>query len=133
MARVSIPEGTSDQPSVPSGTYSDGCKTVTAGVREVPGDKNKGEFFLDVGVGIPSPSGMVFAHTTPFGRHHTRTGKSTGSKVDEIVAQLGQNPRDFDTDDLVGISVVVEVEHRTYTDKQGAERVNHDIINVAKA
>lgn len=133
MARVSIPEGASNEPQAPSGHYSEGCKIVTAEVREVPGDRNKGEFYLDIGVSIPTSTGMVFAHTSPFGRHHTRTGLNTGSKVDEMVAQLGQNPRDFDTDDLTGIPCVVEIEQRQYTDKSGAPRVQHNIINIAKA
>ena len=132
MARVSIPEGTEVQPTVPSGTYAEGCRVVSAEVREVPGDKNKGEFYLDIAVGIPTTGGMVFAHTNPFGRNHTRTSKGTGSKVDELVTQLGQNPRDFDTDELVGIPVVVEVEQRQYTDKHGEARNQVNIINIAK-
>lgn len=132
MARVSIPEGTELQPTVPSGTYAEGCRVVSAELREVPGDKNKGEYYLDIGVGIPSTTGMVFAHTSPFGRHHTRTSKGTGSKVDELLTQLGHNPRDFDTDDLVGIPVVVEVEQRQFTDKTGAARQQVNIVNIAK-
>lgn len=133
MARISVPEGTSNQPSVPSGTYNEGCRIVSIEEREVPGEKNKGQRYLDIAVQIPSPSGMVFAHTTPFGRHHTRTDANTGSKVDELLAQLGVNPRDFDTDDLVGRAVVVEVSQRSYTDSSGALRINHDIVQLAKA
>lgn len=131
MARVQVPEGASIEPMVPSGTYSEGVKTVSCEERDVPGEQNKGEKYLDIGVLIPSKEGAVFAHTTPFGRHHCRTGKGTGSKVEAMVTQLGFDPRDFDTDDLVGLPVTVEVEQRTFTSK-GETRTQVNIINIAR-
>ena len=132
MARVSIPEGTEQQPVVPSGTYQEGCKVVSAKIRQVPGENADKEEYLDIGVAIPTTKGMVFAHTTPFARHHTRTTVGSGSQVNKFVTQLGHNPADFDTDELVGTMVVVEVNLRAFKNKAGEEQQQVEITNVAR-
>ena len=59
MARVSIPEGADLQPIVPSGTYQEGCKVVSASIRQVPGENADKEEYLDVGVAIPTNKGKI--------------------------------------------------------------------------
>lgn len=132
MARVTVPEGAENQPTVQSGTYSEGCRVVGAEARTVPGENKDNETWLDIGVGIPSPAGMVFAHTSPFGRYHTRLTTSSGSKAGQFVANLGFNPSDFDTDDLKGVDVVVEVNTRAYKTQSGEEGVRVEITNIGK-
>lgn len=132
MARVSVPEGADQQPVVQSGTYQEGCRIVTAEVRDVPGENEKQEQYLDIGVAIPAPVGMVFAHTTPFGKFHCRMSKGSGSRVEQFLANLGVNPRDFDTDDLVGMSVAVEVNLRQFKTKAGEEQQRVEVTNLAR-
>lgn len=132
MARVSVPEGADQQPVVPSGHYNEGCRVVGAEIRDVPGTNEAGESYLDVAVGIPSGSGMVFAHTTPFGKYHCRLTQGSGSRVEQFLTQLGQNPRDFDTDDLKGTEVAVEVNLRQFKTRAGEEAQRCEIVNIAK-
>jgi hypothetical protein len=121
MARVQIPEGADNQPVVPSGHYAEGVKVVTGEVREVPGENADNEVWLDLGVAIPAKGGMVFAHTQPFGKYHTRLTPNSGSRVEQFVANLGANPRDFEPEDLKGLDVAVDVELRVYKTKGGEE------------
>ena len=132
MARISIPQGTDQQPVVPSGDYSDGCKIVSCQVRAVPGENADKEEYLDIGVAIPSGNVMVFAHTTPFGRVHTRLTRGSGSKVEAFLAQLGVSASDFDTDDLLGTPVAVEVNLRQFKNQAGEDYQRVEIVNIAR-
>jgi hypothetical protein len=132
MARVSVPEGADLQPVLPAGNYAEGCRIVTSEVREVPGKNEGNETYLDIGVAIPSTGGMVFAHTTPFGKYHCRLTKGSGSKVEQFLANIGQNPRDFDPEELVGTNVAVEVNLRQFKTKSGEEGQRNEIMNLGR-
>ena len=97
-------------------------KIVTAQVREQPGEKNKGKFYVDIGVNFKAPESgeYIFAHTRPFGAGGCSLVPDSGSSVRRILSQLGQNPDLFETDDngnipaLVGMDVLATVGKREY-------------------
>ena len=142
MAKMNIPSDSGRQPTAPAGTYGAGgdAKIVGVELREVPGERNKGEYFLAINTMVQVPDlGGVFVRSSPF-RNHTRLTANSGSKVFKFLAQLGievPEGSDMEIDDeilnelLTGVAVVVDVGFREY-EYQGEKRADNWVKDISR-
>jgi hypothetical protein len=141
MPRVSIPKGADLRASAPSGEYkhsATGAKISKSEIATLPGkDKNTGEprtgTWLKLSVMFRNSDGIVcFAETAPFMKYNTAMAKGSGSLAPKFVRQLGHDPDDFDTDDLLDMPVdfTTKYEEQEY---QGETRVKNIITDIYKA
>lgn len=132
---IEMDESIETAPVVPSGVYgNDGSvKIVTSKLVPIDREDPDGGKWWDIAAAIPSPTGLVFAHTQRFGAHNTQLVPGARSKALAFAKQLGvSNPKSFDEAEILGSAVVVEVSLRQYTDKSGAARESVEIVNLHK-
>jgi hypothetical protein len=101
-------------------------RVVTSEIRDVPGDNADGNTWWDIGVMVPTDKGGVFAHTQPFGPFKTVLAANSGSKAFLFARQLGfDEPEEgFDTDDILGRDVLVDIKIREWADRNDETIVN---------
>lgn len=120
--------------------------SITA--RPLPGENpdNKGKFYADICAAVEHPDfGRCFVHTQPFGKFNCQLGSKAGSKGKMFMAQLGVTDPQFEDpdtaedpdnlkligEDLGGTKVIVQVQKRTWKDKQtGDEQAAAGITNI---
>jgi hypothetical protein len=74
----------------------------------------------------------VFARSRQFGKGNTLVNAGSGSRAPRWLRQLGQDPNNFDTEDLANMPVDVEVSVSSWG--QGEDkRYANDIVDIFKA
>ena len=136
MAIFRIDPDSELRPTVPSGVYGENEEATVVSSKQRPMDPNDpdtGEWW-DLGIGIRTEKGVVFAHTQRLGPHNCQLVKGSGSKAMRFARQLGvQRPEDgFDDQELIGLPVVVEVKLREFVTKAGEKGESLDVVNLHK-
>jgi hypothetical protein len=138
MAKVSISPESELQPYAPGGDYTHkehGARVSSCEVRQLPGiDKETGAQrtgnFLNMSVMFRGPhQNFVFARTKPFGKNNTQMDTPSASAARRFVTQLGFDPDNFDTEDIVGKACDFTATLREY-ERDGEKQYANDIENI---